>query len=100
MVPLDRSIHRSACTFMYVHMDPPHPSTTETTEMLAAIVQSRWEDFLDEATELEAQALDDVAEEEFTAAEGMYVCMRAGFFYLCGWGGGGFRRCVVGVGLG
>lgn len=86
---------------MYVHMDPPHHSTTETTEMLAAIVQSRWEDFLDEATELEAQALEDVAEEEFTAAEGMYVCMCVReVFYLCGWGGGGFRRCVVGVGLG
>lgn len=38
--------------------------------MLAAIVQSQWEDFLDEATELEARTLGEVGEEEFAAAEG------------------------------
>jgi hypothetical protein len=41
--------------------------------LLSAIVQSRWEDFLDEATELEAKALGEVNEEEFAAAEGQSV---------------------------
>jgi hypothetical protein len=40
--------------------------------MLAVIVQSRWEDFLNEATELEARTLGGVGEEEFAAAEGAW----------------------------
>lgn len=38
-------------------------------------MQSKWEDFLDEATELDARALGPVAEVEFASAEGSWDCV-------------------------